>query len=294
MAEAQRKIKPSLKRLLIDKAGGKCANPGCSNWRVHIHHIKHWAVYKAHEAADMIAICPSCHDAAHHGRLRISDELLYAWKGVVREGTADSVHIYVEPASTLKLLTGSLCIATTNDQVAVFELSNSNQLRLRILDQDLLMVSARLQDQQGQEILRVVDNHVRVARSKSICFDYRAGRARVTVPATEEFAPRWLIDQVRFQDPSFAADGRVVALDIEVVKPGLVRVQGCWPDGDVGVVISDRALSFCTRGLREPVSMVGAGEGTVLMYAGPITSALFGFGQRAPNPSFQQTAFGSR
>jgi len=294
MAEAQRKIKPALKRFLVDKVGGKCANPGCSNWRVHIHHIKHWAVYKAHEAADMIAICPSCHDAAHHGRLKISDELLYAWKGVARKSAPDSVHIYVEPASTLKLLTGSLCIATKNDQVAVFELSNSNQLKLRVLDQDLLMVSARLRDQQGEEILRVVDNHVRVATNRSICFDYRAGRARVTVPATDEFAPRWLIDQVRFQDPRFATDGRLVAFDIEVVKPGLVRVQGCWPDGDVGVVVTDKALSFCKRGLREPVSMVGEGEDTVFMHAGPITSALFGFGQQASNPSFQRTAFGSR
>lgn len=292
MAEVQRKIKPALKRLLVDKAGGKCANPGCSNWRVHIHHIKHWAVYKAHEAADMIAICPSCHDTVHHGRLKIPDERLYAWKGVVRKGAPDSVHIYVEPASTLKLLTGSLCISTTNDQVVVFELSNSNQLKLRVLDQDLLMVSARLQNQHGEEILRVVENHVRVARSNSICFDYRPGRARVTVPATDEFAPQWLIDQVRFQDPSFASDGWVVALDIEVVKPGLVRVQGCWPDGSVGVVITDRAFSFCTRGLREPVSMVGAGEDTVLVYAGPITSALFGFGQQASNPSIERTCPG--
>jgi len=71
-------------------------------------------------------------------------------------------------------------------------------------------------------------------------------------------------------------------------------VQGCWPDGDVGVVVTDKALSFCTRGRREPVSMVGGGEDTVLMYAGPITSALFGFGQQASNPSFQRTAFGSR
>lgn len=292
MANAQRKIKPALKRLLIDEAGGKCANPGCSNWRVHIHHIKHWAVYKTHDSAGMIAICPSCHDATHHGRLKITDEVLYQWKRMAHPKAPESVHIYVEPATELKLLTGSICISTTNDQAAVFELSNSNNLKFRVLDNDLLQVSVRLQDQQGKELLRVVENHVKVVRSKGITFDHRAGRARVTVPATDDFAPSWLIDQVRFQDSTFAAEGRIVALDIEVLKPGLIRVQGCWPDGDVGIVITDKALSFCTRGRREPVSMVGAGEETMLVYTGPITSALFDFGPKTSNPSLHPTAFG--
>lgn len=277
MAESQRRIKPALKRILIEKAGGKCANPGCANWRVHIHHIKHWAVYKSHTAEDMIAVCPSCHDSAHHGRLKITDEQLYDWKRIARPSNPGAVNIYVEPAPTLKLLTGSLCVASTNDQAAVFELSNTNHLKLRVLDRDLLQVSSRLLDQRGNELLRVVENNVRVSKDKRITFDYRAGRARVMVPATDEFAPSWLVEQVRFQDPGFAADGWIIAFDIEVLKPGLVRVQGCWPDGNVGVVITDKALSFCVRGNREPVSMVGEGENTVLMYAGPVTKSLFGF-----------------
>ena len=292
MAQVQRKIKPELKHQLIVEAGGKCANPGCSNWRVHIHHIKHWAVYKAHEASHMIAICPTCHDAAHHGRLKITDEALYLWKGIARPSTPATAHIYVEPATELKLLTGSLCIATKNDQATVFELSNTNHLKLRVLDQDTLQVSVRLQDQKGKEILRVVENHVRVTRDERIVFDYRAGRARITVPTTDDFAPAWLINQVRVQDPSFAADGKIVALDIEVLKPGLVRVRGCWPDGNVGVVITDQSLSFCRLGLREPISLVSTGEGTVLMYAGPITSAMFGFEKPTSNPSLQPTASG--
>jgi hypothetical protein len=242
----------------------------------------------------MIAVCPSCHDAAHHGQLKITDEMLHLWKGVARAKRPDSAHIYVEPASELKLLTGSICIATKNDQAAVFELSNSNHLKLRVLDKDLLQVSVRLLNPKGKEILRVVENHVRVIRDKSITFDYRAGRARVTVPATDAFAPRWLIEQVQYQDPAVATDGRIVALDIEVIKPGIVRVQGCWPNGDVGVVITEKALSFCTRGLREPVSMVGEGEHSVLIYAGPITSALFGFDPKTSNPALQRTIFGSR
>lgn len=277
MTKQQRKIKPVQKKLLIDEAGGKCANPGCCNWRLHIHHIKHWAVYKTHDSAHMIAICPSCHDAVHHGTLPISDEILYQWKGIEKNQTPEVAHIYVEPAAELKLLTGTLYISTTNNQAAVFQLSNSNQLKIRVLDGDILQVSSRLQDQKGKEVLRVAENHVRVIRDKNIKFEFRAGRARVTVPATPNYAPAWLVQQMRVQEPEFAADGRIVALDIEVLKPGLLRVQGCWPDGDVGVVITNKSLSFCRNGNVQPLSMVGAGEDTILKYTGPITSALFGF-----------------
>jgi hypothetical protein len=278
MADAQRKIKPALKRQLIDKAGGKCANPGCSNWRVHIHHIKHWHVYRTHIAAHMIAVCPSCHDEIHHGRLAMNDELLYEWRAISRGGTPQTAHIYVEPADSLKLLTGSIAISTKNKEAVVFELSNSNQLKFRVLDNDLIQISSRLLDQSGNELFRVVDNHVRAARDKRITFDSRAGRARITVSAGDEFAPIWLLDQVRAQNPGYAADSRVIALDIEVLKPGLVRVQGCWPDGNVGVVITEKFLSFCVRGKPVPLSMAGAGEDSVLLWAGPVTKSLFGFG----------------
>lgn len=275
MAQRQRKIKPALKRLLIEESGGKCANPGCSNWRVHIHHIKHWAVYKTHDSAHMIAICPSCHDAVHHGMFKITDEELYRWKGIQRPAAPDSAHIFVEPASELKLLTGSLCISTTNDQAVVFKLSNTNRLEIRVLDKDILQVSAHLQDEHAKELLRVVENHVRVLKNKDIVFDYRPGRARIVVPATSGFVPRWLVDQVRVQDSLFAADGRIVALDIGVLKPGLLRVQGCWPDRNNGVVITESALYICNKDWGGPLSLVGEGEGSVLKFVGPITSALF-------------------
>jgi hypothetical protein len=276
MASAQRKIKPALKRVLVEKAGGKCANPGCSNWRVHIHHIKHWAIYKAHNADDMIAVCPSCHDAAHYGRLQITDEMLYRWKGIVRTSTPDSIHLYVEQsADDLKLVTGSISFTTTNDQAAMFELSNSNHLKIRVLDRDLLLVSIRLLDQSGRELLRVVENHVRVAKDESVVFDYRAGRVRVTVATTENFAPRWLIEQVQSRNPDFGVNDRIVVLDLEVVKPGVVKVQGCWPDADAAVVITQDKLHFCFRDQPTPTTIVGAGEPSVLVYTGSITSALF-------------------
>lgn len=281
MAIVQRKIKPALKRLLIDEAGGKCANPGCSNRRVHIHHIKHWAVYKTDDSNDMIAICPACHDAAHIGRLKITDEQLYQWKGIDRPKVPESAHIYVEPASSIRLQMGGLSLASPNDQTIVFELSNLSYLKFRVLDNDLLQVSTRLQDQRGNEFLRVVENHVRVVRNGSIETDFRPGRALVTVPASNDFAPSWLIDQMRVHYPDFAANGRIVALDIEVLEPGLLRVQGCWMHHDDGIVVTKEAISFCGRMQYQPVTMVCRDEGTcTLMLFGPNNKPLFGFRQK--------------
>ncbi len=108
MAKTRIKLKPSEKLAIVREAGNKCANPGCSNWRTHIHHIKHWAVYASNDQSILIAVCPSCHDAIHHGQLNISDETLYTWKGIERESVPKATHIYVEPSENIKLLTGTI------------------------------------------------------------------------------------------------------------------------------------------------------------------------------------------
>lgn len=276
MADRQRRVPLTLKRRLLAEAGGKCANPGCTNWRAHFHHIKHWAVYKSHNSGEMIAVCPSCHDACHHGALKITDECLYLWKGLDRSSTPETAHIYVEPAPTVKLLTGSIAVASKSSEATVFELSNANRLRLRVLDGDLLQVSARLEDQSGEEVLRVVDNHVRVVRDTNVRFEFRAGRARIAVPSSDRYVPDWVLTQMRAAVPGFGQSGEIVAVDLEVLKPGLLRVQGCWPSDTSAVVIDEEHLYFCRRGARGPLTMGGAGEDSVLMFTGPITKSMFG------------------
>ncbi len=279
--EAQRKIKPAQKRELRDAAGGKCANPGCTNWRTHIHHIKHWAVYKAHDSEHMIAVCPSCHDAIHYGDLRLSDETIYAWKALKRPEKPDSAHLHVEPAraSRLRLAAGTMYLASRRD-FAVFRISERNRLTLRILDGDILQISSRLEDAGGLEVLRVVENHVRVSRDPEIEFQFSAGHARVTVPATERYIPEWLIHQVRWCEPDYASDGRVIALDLEVLAPGLVKVQGFWPSDGKAIVVTDTAINLCSIQKLGPIRLeTGPGEGgfSTLLYDGPITGALFNY-----------------
>lgn len=282
MAEAQRKIKPAVKAALLREAGGKCANPGCANSQVHHHHIKHWAVYRVHNTHDMIAVCPACHYACHYGRLKISDEALYAWKGIARPELPTSTHVYIEPGQELKILTGTIEFTTGNARVSVFTLPNGSHLTLRRVDNDILHVSAQLNDSDGRELLRVVENTVRFNRSNAMQVDQYPGRVRVTVDAAGGYAPQWLIEHVRVHEPQYAADGRVVALDVEVLRPGVARIQGCWPARDVGVVVTRTRLAFCDRLLREPISYQtqGGAEGAppaVIQFVGDKDGCLFGF-----------------
>jgi len=127
-----------------------------------------------------------------------------------------------------------------------------------------------------EAILRVVDNIVRVPPNDEVKFDARPGRVAVMVPATEEYMPKWAINQVR-QEPEYGVSGRLVALDLGMVKPGLLRVQGFWPSAAIVVVITQAALLFC--GTKKPwaLPVIGAGEATELKFAGAVTTALFGF-----------------
>jgi hypothetical protein len=112
----------------------------------------------------------------------------------------------------------------------------------------------------------VCDNHVRHIRRNDVKFLKVPGRVEVQVPCTTEFIPDWALHQIRHQVPGFGASGWLTMVGLDVLKPGLIRVQGAWLMEGNGVIITEDRLSFLSPGLREPVS-----------YMGPIELALFGF-----------------
>jgi hypothetical protein len=59
-----------MKLQLVEQTSGKCANPGCANVLLELHHIREWRVYHVHDADHMIAICASCHDSVDRGKSR--------------------------------------------------------------------------------------------------------------------------------------------------------------------------------------------------------------------------------
>ena len=65
----------------------------------------------------------------------------------------------------------------------------------------------------------------------------------------------------------------MVALDLEVIEPGVLRAQGFWTH-PVLVVTADN-FCVCKEHLQRPVSLEGRGP---LVFTGPVSSAIFMFG----------------
>ena len=226
----------------------------------------------------MIAVCPTCHDAIHHGQLAVDDRTLYRWKTLTRTEEARSGHVYVEPAREAKLVLGS--VAVTGDAgLVVFELSEGNRLGFALKDSEIVLLSLVVTNRRREEVVRLVDGYVRVPPGNDVEYRSTPGHHLITVPRNGRFVPKWAIEQIRLSEPGYASDERITLLDLEVLEPGLVRVQGVWMETLQGTIITAGGLYFV---LTEPrvmrIGFPGAGPDTVLHYTGPITTALFGFG----------------
>ena len=277
MVVSTTKVPRPLKRALIREAGGKCANPGCANSRSHFHHIQDWAVYETHDQKHMIAICPACHDAVHHGELKIDDQTLYQWKGIQRPGTKQA-HIYIEPRQEAKLLLGS--VALTGPAGVAFHFSSTNQLSFRLVNNEILMLNLCITTVSGTEIIRITDGYVSSSAGAPIRFIKRPGHIKVSAPIMSDILPTWALDAMRaaelYGEPSFASNGELPVLDLEVLEPGLARVQGIWAEKERAVLVTRERLAVIKRGDEAPcVSVTGAGTDTIFKHNGTIFLSLF-------------------
>lgn len=270
----RKKLTPKEKKALIEEAGNKCANPGCPAYLTEGHHIKEWAVYQTNDLKHMIAICGECHDQVHRGVLSIDDETLYLWKKIPRTPYKGG-HIYVEPGPSSKLSLGGLFV-TCDTNVIIFELSSKNRLSFRVLDGDIFIVNLTICTIDGQEVIRVIDNHIKREVNPPLLYDARPGRVRITAPVSSDFLPAWALMSILVQEPDYATNGQLILLDMEVLEPGLVKVQGIWAEKWRAIVITKNRLAFLTPGRREPLSLCS--DGAVLHWSGPINTAMFGFG----------------
>jgi hypothetical protein len=276
------KMSNTVKKQLYAEAGQKCANPGCPNRRTHIHHIREWAVYQTHDQEHMIAVCPACHDAIHHGAIRLDDAVVYQWKTISRKSNQVRSHIYVEPGEPVKVLLGSIAVASAS-RALIFQLSPLNRLSFTIKDGDILILDLSICTLEGQEILRVSDNHVKHNRMAGVEFQQIPGTIRVLTPCAKEFIPDWVLQQMRIQEPTFGIGGRLTISAISVLKPGLAQIEGVWAQKDKAVVVTQERLAFLEPDGKEPLSLVGEGVESVLfnVSTGIIDLPLFGFGAAA-------------
>lgn len=236
-----------IKEALIKEAGGKCANPGCPNLRVHFHHIQEWHVYKRHKREEMIAVCPTCHDHAHRGPLKIDDETIRLWKGLARIPT-NRGYFYIEPSSEVHFLFGTLLLSAPKPGPmlnTVFDLSARNQLGFRVEANDLVGLYLSICDSSDNVILKIVNGHLEHHAREVLGFDSRPGRVRVRAPATAEFLPQWIVRDCFGPDKVLQiADGQFTLLDLEVRALGLVQVQGVWTEDRRALVVGSEMLAF--------------------------------------------------
>lgn len=282
MAAEARSIPRKIREGLLHESNGKCANPGCTNSRVEIHHIRQWSIYKAHDSEHMIAVCPTCHDACHNGTFKISDELLYRWKGLTKERTYAEANIFVPSAEVTRLSMGTITLQQAKERgTIVFNLSSENKLSFSVKN-NWLKVSAKFVDDEGRTILEVTDNNLKVHRDKDVLLEQRPGRFRVTAPVKKFYLPATALFLMKRAEPLYASDGRVTMLDLEVIKEGQVRVQGVWPLGNSAIVVTESAINMCNPGALNsieprPLVMTGAGDETVFIFTGPIDAPMFRF-----------------
>lgn len=230
-----------MKRRLLREAGEKCANPGCSAAQTQLHHIQEWHVYQTHDERHMIAICPNCHNAVHHGALEITDETLYSWKSIHREPMTRG-HIYIEPNKKPTVELGTNQLFGPPDGFFAFNLSQTNQWEIRIVDEEILLISFKLSSLSGREIIRFRENYWVRADEDLVNVSQVPGHLRITTEAISEFLPDWVRDAVQEVEPEYGAGDEILLLDIEVLKPGLVRVQGLWVDEYTAVVATKSRL----------------------------------------------------
>lgn len=253
MASPRPDVPRQMKRRLHREAGEKCANPGCSALRTQLHHIQEWHVYQTHDEQHMIAICPSCHDAVHHGALEITDETLYRWKQIRREPSTRG-HVYIEPRKNPTVELGTNLLFGPPDGFFAFSLSQRNRWEIRIVESEILLISFSLSALSGQEVLRFRENHWKLELPDIVSLRQVPGHLRITTKSVPDFMPDWVRDAMQEVEPGYATGEELVILDIEVLKPGFVRVEGLWVDEHTAVIATPNGLYFTGESATEELT----------------------------------------
>jgi hypothetical protein len=160
--------------------------------------------------------------------------------------------------------------------LVLFDFGEMHRLAFAVRDSDIMLLNLKLSKRDGSPLLDVVDGYVRL-RDPSIELKTRPGKVYIRGGINSEYVPEWARVQLIRED-ELSRLIKLPLLDIEVVEPGLVRVQGIWMKEDGGVIIRRDKLSFLQPGFNVPLSLVGEGEATQMVFVGPVGMSLFEMG----------------
>jgi hypothetical protein len=169
-----------------------------------------------------------------------------------------------------------MAVMTTEGQAAIFTLSNHNKFEFRVAgDDDIFVASAIIKDLTGRTLVRATESYFRITQDKSVQIDRRAGLIRVVVLNASTFLPEWVIRKMWRAVPDFVEADRVVAFELEVTRPGVVRLRGAFVANDAALVITKDKIYFLRPEMGGPVALEGEGEETIIQVSGPVTRTAF-------------------
>ena len=244
MLEVLRSLSPEQKEKIKEFSGGKCANPGCSARRTHIHHIDEWAIYHSDDLEILIPVCPSCHDQIHHGKLPISRETLIHWKNIIRKRSIRNLHIYVEPGENFKFRVGGLWLSISPEKMKLhlFQLSPNVKVKFKIEGNKISLADISICDVNGNLAIEVLSNYIEVIDPLLNCNE-RNGHVKITSNDIERYLPNHLLKKFREQEPNYA-ENSITILEIEVTSPGEMALKGCWYEDNEAFIMTDLGL-YC-------------------------------------------------
>ncbi len=137
------------------------------------------------------------------------------------------------------------------------------------------MANCVVKDLSHKVLVTILENHVIIKNDKSLAVKRRPGKISITIPDANKYLPLWVSKVMWRALPDFVNGNKSTILDIEVMRPGVVRLQGVFVAKDSAFVITNSKIYVLRPEIGGPVALVGQGESTIIKVSGPITTAVF-------------------
>jgi hypothetical protein len=163
----------------------------------------------------------------------------------------------------------------TPNQIIVFDLPNKNRLVLKVIDEDILSLDASICLSNEENIFKMTNNVIKYKKNDGIEVRRRTGKFQLILSGEAlKMIPNWIINQHLLSGSDYFATSEYKLIDIEVIEPGLVKIQGIWMDQETAIVVSPTNLSFINKNAFGTMHLVGKGLQTVILSSAPALFAM--------------------
>jgi hypothetical protein len=152
---------------------------------------------------------------------------------------------------------------------------HSNKFTFRISgDGDIFLASCAIRDLSGAYLVRAFDNYLKIKQGDMLSVERRIGKITVKVLDAARYLPAWTLKIMWRALPDFVHNNRAVVFDLEVIRPGVVRLKGVFVADDAVLAITKDKVYLLRPELNGPLALVGRGDGTEIRLSGPVTKGV--------------------